>query len=223
MASGCVLGYWDDHGYVNHPPFEDLIDGGDSGTIGCSEREDPGCPYTRGYRGLIYDELGPAMGWEKYEGTTPSSVSRGIREVCNSYNNYVFSVPVRSTEVFFNEFGPGSEERSTYENEILAGRPFAYSIGDYPGPPGCHTVTAVGYLVEDNPDFDHWKIVRDNSPNTSTNIYIWEGEIGPWAAIHRATPPGQAKPVLADASDNYSSLINAQSYPNPFNSQTTID
>ncbi|RKY69632.1 MAG: hypothetical protein DRQ02_00505 [Candidatus Latescibacterota bacterium] len=212
-AAGCVLGYWDDRGY------QLLIDGGGSGTAG--RVDDPDTPWNErsGYIGLIEEELAPAMGWSPTNGVPGvRSIRLGIERVCNSTtysNNYNFTVIYTQRDYFFPNGGNWwNGDRATYENEILAGYPFVYLLWD-------HAVTAVGYLVEDNIDFDHWRIVHDNGYPVGTPVYIWEGEItyGTYIVL---VHPGQSKPVYIDAPETPSSSISAQSRPNPFNLQTSI-
>ena len=201
-ASGCVLGYWDDHGYNL------LVEGGTSATAG---HRDPG---GYGYLHTIWDELGPAMGYVVGQGTPMANIPGGIEAVCNSpqyQNYYAFSATIFS-------YPTPPYDRQMYHSLIEAGLPFVYAMRHplYGGGAGYHSVTGVGWMSNGS---GYFRIVHDNNTATGTDVYLNESDIyQTWTYITRVVP-GAAKPMLSESAPSSYRLALC---PNPFSTETRI-
>lgn len=204
-ASGCVLGYWDDHGY------DRMVDGGDS--------DHAGYECFDGYWTLIWCELGPDMYYDPAYGVYISDVDLGIRSVANNRNLYSFDVSNEMT------FTLARDDRSTFHREVDEGFPVVYMVRPR-NFAGYHAVSGVGFhIVYGTEDDICWRIVHDNSPTTGVDVYYAEADLEYYSAatfivtVH----PGGSAPKMANADDTPSTAaLSLAAYPNPFNPATTI-
>jgi len=204
-ASGCVLGYWDDHGYSR------MVDGGGSGHEGHRD------PNGEGYLHLIWDELATAMNYVQGFGTYVYKVDDGIFTVANINNGYSFTV---SNGTWYSS---AANDRSTYHGQINGNKPFVYTLKHilYGGGAGFHTTTAAGYQIVniDGPNTLYYRIVHDNNTGTGKDVYLSEDNL--IGSTHIITvQPGGTRALRDDYRKR--SNVSLAAYPNPFNPTTTI-
>ncbi|KAA3613685.1 MAG: T9SS C-terminal target domain-containing protein [Calditrichaeota bacterium] len=197
-ASGCVLGYWDDHGYVN------LVDGGGSSYMGSE--------CAGGFLKLNWCELGPAMGYYPNNGTYVGYIPGGIQTVCN--NNGYSSIDVDGN--FWHSSAP--EDRSMYHSEINAAKPFVYTSSHPNWNYGWHTMAATGYKEN---LYWHYRIAHDNNAYTAKKVYFNEVSFSGSTYI-TTIHPGSSKQKAVKTDLQLPTEYSVSAYPNPFNPTTKI-